>query len=95
MITSPQQGMHGADAAEYLALLGVATNAIAVPEEEPWEAAVVYCEFIDPASGAVCTLKEGHSDRVHRDVSDPMLVMSWCEVPDLLVVGGPVDDVDV
>lgn len=88
---SPQQGMHGADAAEYLAMLGVTTKALVLPEEEPWEADGRYCQFVDTASGAVCTLQQGHEERVHRDCSDPMLVMSWAEVPDLVVVGAPVD----
>lgn len=91
MIFAPQHGMSGADAIEYLEMLGVQTNR----KPQDWEVDARYCELVDAASGAMCTLLHGHSDRVHRDTSDPACVLSWAEVPDLVVVGGSVDADDL
>lgn len=87
-------GMSAADQAEYLSLLGVCSAGDEPPEG--WSAEESYCEAVDDVSGAVCTLPVAHEDAAHRDASDPMVVMSWAELPELLVVGAPVgwDDED-
>jgi hypothetical protein len=72
-------GMNPADHVEYMQLLGVQ---VAVPA--PWVGDGNFCQQVDVASGAICTLDVGHDD-AHRDLSDPQLVMSWKEPVALLL----------
>lgn len=42
---------------------------------------VLTCGFIDPKFEVSCTMPAGHADVMHRDLTDPGVLLAWREEP--------------